>query len=98
MLRISTIESADNGTTLRLEGHLTGPWIAELAAACEQALGARRSLTLDLGEVALIDRPGVALLASLSRRSVALVRYSPFQGEQLRQAAAAQPTTNRTPQ
>ena len=89
MLRISAIESADNGTTLRLEGQLAGPWIEELDRACEHVLVTHRRLTLDLGDVSLIERPGLALLASLSRRSVALVRCSPFQVEQLRQAAAA---------
>ena len=89
MLRISTIESAANGTTLRLEGQLSGPWTDELDRASESILGARRKLTLDLGDVSLIDRPGLSLLASLSRRSVMLVRCSPFQVEQLRQAAAA---------
>ena len=89
MLRISAIESAGNGTTLRLEGQLCGPWIDELDNAVERVLAAHRQLTLDLGDVSLIERPGLALLASLSRRSVALVRCSPFQVEQLRQAAAA---------
>ena len=88
MFRISAIESADNGTTLRLEGQLCGPWIDELDNAVERVLAAHRQLTLDLGDVSLIDRPGLALLASLSRRSVALTRCSPFQVEQLRQAAA----------
>lgn len=89
MLRISTIESADHGTTLHLEGQLVGPWTTELDHACERALRARRHLTLDLADVSLIDRPGLALLASLSRRSVTFVGCSPFQEEQLRQAAAA---------
>ena len=96
MLRISTIESAETGTTLHLEGHLAGPWLAELEHACERILGARRTLTLDLGDVSLIDRPGLAFLASLSHRSVALVRCSPFQEEQLRQAAAALHETTST--
>jgi ABC-type transporter Mla MlaB component len=97
MLRISTHESARNGTTLHLEGQLSGPWIDELEHACERVLGAHRSLTLDLGDVSLIDRPGLALLASLSRRSVALVRCSPFHAEQLRQAGATETATTMLP-
>jgi ABC-type transporter Mla MlaB component len=89
MFRITAIESADKATTLRLEGQLAGPWTPELDLACELVLRAGCQLTLDLGDVSLIDRPGLALLASLSRRSVTLVRCSPFQEEQLRQAAAA---------
>jgi len=88
MLRISVIESAENAATLHLEGQVVGPWTAELGETCERLLGERRRLTLDLGDVSLIDRPGLALLADLSRRSVALVRCSPFHEEQLRQAAA----------
>lgn len=94
MLRISVIESAENGTTLRLEGRLVGPWTAELAQACERSLASHRTLTLDLGDVSLIDRPGVALLASLSRRSVVLARCSPYQSEQVRQLAATHLATN----
>lgn len=93
MLRISVIESAESAVTLHLEGQVVGPWTAELGDTCERLLAERRRLTLDLGDVSLIDRPGLALLAELSRRSVALVRCSPFQVEQLRQAAATDPET-----
>jgi ABC-type transporter Mla MlaB component len=88
MLRISIIESVENATTLHLEGQVAGLWTAELGDACERLLTARRRLTLDLGDVSLIDRPGLTLLAALSRRSVTLARCSPFQEEQLRQTAA----------
>ena len=89
MLRISNIESANGTETLRLEGQIAGAWIAELSDACERALSTGRTLALDLADVSLIDRPGLELLASLSRRAVSLVRCSPFHEEQLRQAAAA---------
>jgi ABC-type transporter Mla MlaB component len=96
MLRISTTESAENGPALRLEGQLAGPWIEELNHACEEILSTGRALTLDLGDVSLIDRPGLALLASLSRRAVVLVGCSPFHTEQLRQAAAIDHETTPT--
>ena len=79
MLRISNIESETDVVTLRLEGQIIGDWISELNGVCEQMLTAGRKVTLDLGDVSLIDRPGLALLASLSQRGVALVRCSPFQ-------------------
>jgi ABC-type transporter Mla MlaB component len=88
MLRISVIKPAENAATLHLEGQIAGPWTAELGEACERLLTERCRLTLDLGDVTLIDRPALALLADLSHRSVALVHCSPFQREQLRQAAA----------
>jgi ABC-type transporter Mla MlaB component len=93
MLRISATTFADNSTTLRLEGHLAGAWIAELRETCDRMLSAGRKVTLDLGDVSLIERSGLDLLASLSRRSVALVRCSPFQEEQLRQAAGSSSKT-----
>ena len=93
MLRISAIESPNNAATLRLEGQLAGAWIAELAAMCERLLAAHHEVTLDLADVSFIDRQGLALLAALSRRSVALVRCSPFQKEQIRQAAPPNITT-----
>jgi ABC-type transporter Mla MlaB component len=93
MLRISATLHADNTTTLRLEGHLAGAWIAELRDACERMLSDGRKVTLDLGDVSLIERPGLDLLASLSRRSVALVHGSPFHEEQLRRAVETSPET-----
>jgi len=99
MLRISTTSSAGSSTTLRLEGHLAGAWIAELQDSCERILASGQTVTLDLGDVSLIERPGFDLLASLSRRSVALVRCSPFQEEQLRRAVAlsSETTTDHEP-
>ncbi|HEY5894620.1 MAG TPA: hypothetical protein VIT91_15465 [Chthoniobacterales bacterium] len=88
MLRISITEFAESAT-LRLEGHLAGAWIAELNDVCDRMLVAGRTVTLDLGDVSLIDRPGFDLLDSLSRRAVLFVRCSPFQEEQLRRTAAA---------
>ena len=93
MLRISTIQSVNGSATMRLEGHIAGAWIAELRDACEGLLAEGRAVTLDLGDVSLIERPGFDLLASLSHRAVALVRCSPFQEEQLRQAVAAHSDT-----
>ena len=70
--------------------------IAELHDACGTLLAAGRRITLDLGDVTLIERPGFELLAALSHRSVVLVGCSPFQEEQLRQAGAVHSETNAT--
>ena len=91
MLIISNSESETDVVTLRLEGQIIGDWISELNGVCEQMLTAGRKVTLDLGDVSLIDRPGLALLASLSQRGVALVRCSPFHEAQLRLASSPQP-------
>jgi anti-anti-sigma regulatory factor len=86
MLRISTISVAKDTATLHLEGHLVGAWVTELRETCEHLLAEGRRVTLDLGDVSFIERPGLDLLASFSRRSVAFVHCSPFQEEQLRRA------------
>jgi ABC-type transporter Mla MlaB component len=91
MLRISTNESEGNVVTLRVEGQIVGAWISELDEACERVLAAGHKVIRDLGDVSLIDRRGLTLLASLSRQAVALVRCSPFQEEQLRLASLSQP-------
>ena len=94
MLRISIDESEGNVVTLRLEGQIIGAWVSELSKACERMLTPGRTVTLDLGDVSLIDRPGLTLLASLSQRGVALQRCSPFQEAQLRLASSPQPHPN----
>lgn len=93
MSKISTNESAGNLVTLQLEEQLIGTWISELNAACEQLLSAGGKITLDLGDVSLIERRGFMLLVSLSKRGVALDRCSPFQQEQLRIAGSSQPNS-----
>jgi ABC-type transporter Mla MlaB component len=97
MLRISTIETAANAVTLRLEGQIAGPWTAELEAACERVLAAGLRLTLDLAEVSLIDRPALTLLAALTQRAVTLAHCSPFHAEQLKQAATGHEITAHRP-
>jgi ABC-type transporter Mla MlaB component len=91
MLRISSNESEGNVVTLRLEGQIVGAWTSELRGACERMLTAGHTVALDLGDVSLIDRPGLTLLASFSRRGVVLERCSPFQEAQLRFASSPQP-------
>jgi ABC-type transporter Mla MlaB component len=92
MLRISVHDSSRHSVILRLEGEIAAEWTTELAATCERVLSAGRRLTLDLGDVSLVDRPGLALLTALSHRAVEFVRCSPFRQEQLRQAATSHPT------
>jgi ABC-type transporter Mla MlaB component len=94
MLRISITQTAGHAAALHLEGQIAGAWTTELDHTCAQLLADALAVTLDLGDVTLIDRAGVALLASLALRGVELVRCSPFQEEQLRLAAAPLRDTN----
>jgi anti-anti-sigma regulatory factor len=88
MLRIS--EVTENGVgpmTLRLEGHVTGPWVGELLRVCTERLGHRRALILDLAGVAFLDSDGIALFGDLASRQVIFRNASPFIAEQLRGVA-----------
>ncbi len=84
MLKISCSKSGDNVQTLRLEGHVSGPWVAELRGVCERLLTQGQPLTLDLAGVSFLDQDGIILLRGLAARHVALINRSPFVAEQLR--------------
>ena len=88
MLRISDLESSREAVTLRLEGQLIGPWVEELRRSCDRVLTGGGSLTLDLSEVAFIDRKGLALLQALQGRQVALINCSPFVAQQIKGGTA----------
>ena len=84
MLRISEMSESGNGAALRLEGELMGPWVREVKKACEPFLGNDDRLTLDLADVSIVDREGIALLRELKRAEVRMVNCSPFLNEQLK--------------
>jgi ABC-type transporter Mla MlaB component len=84
MLRIVALETPDDGAMLSLEGRLIGPWVGELRQSCEGILGTGATLTLDLAEVAFVDRPGVRLLKHLVDGGVAVVNCPAFVAEQLK--------------
>jgi hypothetical protein len=83
VLKIVTIGSEVNGTVLRLEGQIIGPWVDVLQRTCDRLLGAS-PLALDLSDVSFVERRGVELLRSLGTRGVPLLRCSPFVAEQLK--------------
>jgi hypothetical protein len=84
MLRIASADRPGSGATLRLEGRVMGPWVDELRRACQGALVSGSPLSLDLHEVAFVDREGLELLRSLVDVGVAVVNCPPFVHEQLR--------------
>jgi hypothetical protein len=81
VLKIETKESGPGWTVLRLEGQILGPWIDELALACQRLTGA---VELDLAEVTFVERRGVELLRALAARDVTLRHCTPFVAELLR--------------
>jgi hypothetical protein len=68
MLRISHESTADT-TVLRLEGRLSGPWVAEARTGWKAAAAApdRRPLVVDLRDVLTVDAGCRALLAEMQR-------------------------------
>ena len=79
------METSHAGETLRLEGHLGGPWVDELRVCCDRVLAEGRRLTLDLSGVSFIAHEGVGLLRALQSAHVKLENCSPFVALQLDQ-------------
>ena len=71
MLRI-TIQTDAIGTTLELEGRLTGPWVEELRDCWERARKGEREVTVSLKAVTFIDGAGKTLLMLMHRHGVKL--------------------------
>ncbi len=86
MLRISVLDSSKGLRVFRLEGLVIGRWVEELRDLCQGALDRDEQVTVDLNGVSYVDRKGLALLASLKDRKVALTNPQPFVAELLRTA------------
>jgi ABC-type transporter Mla MlaB component len=76
MLRITHAHGHNSVSTLKLEGKLLGPWVAELARSCNELPGSPACLCLDLSAVTFVDGAGVALLRDLLGRGVTLAACS----------------------
>ena len=76
MLRITVLDELQ---TLKLEGRLAGPWVAELEKCWQRMTGAhRRPLTVDLDGVTFIDEAGKSLLQHLADQGTALKAAAPL--------------------
>lgn len=84
MLRISVLDSSNGLKVYRLEGMVIGRWVIELQELCEDALGRRQEVVVDLSDVSYVDREGIALLLRLRNRKVALTNPQPFVAELLK--------------
>ncbi len=87
MLKISQIGVSNPSVTLKLEGRVVGPWVAELRRICEPLLAEDRALKLDLVEVSYVDAEGVAALNGFKSRGVKLKNCSPFVEQQIKTPA-----------
>jgi len=83
MLRITQARDHDSIWTLRLEGKLLGPWVAELARSCAELPCPADRLRLDLLTVTFVDEAGVALLRELIGRGATLTACSGLVAELL---------------
>lgn len=86
MLKISQPHGASHTVTLKLEGRIVGPWVAELQQVCEAHMTGDSHVKLDFGDVTFADRGGLALLLCLQTRGVRFLNCSPFLEEELRTA------------
>ena len=78
MLRI-TVQNADDELQLKLEGKLSGPWVAELEECWRAAatkLGSRR-LSVDLTSVTCVDAAGKYLLALMCKSGARFLTAGP---------------------
>jgi hypothetical protein len=84
MIRVTVVEATPESARVRVEGRLTGPWVAELQRSCEvNALSDGIELNLDVGDLAFVDAAGIELLRSLRDRGVNLLRVPPLVAGQL---------------
>lgn len=84
MLRITAKNGTGERQSLRLEGRVVGPWVAELTRRCEAIRGAGHGLELEMAGVSFLDRDAVRLLRSLIEQGVDVRCCSAFVCEQLR--------------
>jgi hypothetical protein len=73
MLKISHVNDHESIPTLKVEGKLRGPWVAELERACSDSRG---RLRLDLSAVTFADHAGVELLRGLLAHGVTVAACS----------------------
>ena len=84
MLKIEHSHAGEEFAGLKLEGQVIGPWVEEVRRLSEQILASGAALTIDLSEVAFIDREGVELLRALKARGGVALKSSGFVAEQLK--------------
>jgi hypothetical protein len=86
MIRVTVVEATLDSTRLRVEGRLTGPWLAELQQSCDvNSLSDGLKLDLDIGDLSFVDDAGLELLKSLRGRGVNLLRVPPLVAGRLRE-------------
>lgn len=78
MLRISRVELAGAGLCLKVEGRLSGDWVALLEGELAEASRGAASLSLDLAAVDFASVQATEMLRAATARGVRVVACSPF--------------------
>ena len=83
MLRITRIDGQESQQTLKLEGKLLEPWVAEVLNVCTPTNGQSGRTNLDLSGLTFVDQAGAKLLKDLMLRGIAVTACSGFVAELL---------------
>src|SRR5260370_16380225 len=75
MLRITETDVTVDGTKLRLDGKMAGPWVPVLKLLCDPILAKGQQIQVDCVGVSSLDNDGIALLQG---EGVTLVNCSAF--------------------
>ena len=78
MLMITRSDRSDLTRTLKLQGKLLEPWIAELESACGEFLVSPERVCLDLCDLTFVDAAGAECLAGLIRDGAKVIGCSAF--------------------
>jgi ABC-type transporter Mla MlaB component len=73
MLRITETDVTVDGTKLRLDGKLVGPWVREMRLVCDPILAKGQQFQIGCSGVSSLDSDGIALLQTLQGEGVTLV-------------------------
>jgi hypothetical protein len=83
MLKITRIGGENSALTLKLEGKLLEPWVAELLKASTLANGFASRIRLDLADLMYVDKAGAIALKELIGRGYSVSACSGYVAELL---------------
>lgn len=78
MLRISRVDQPPEGVCLKVEGRLSGDWVALLESELAEAGRTTISLSLDLAAVDFASVAATEMLRAAAASGVRIVACSPF--------------------
>ena len=85
MLRITKIKENGSPLTLKLEGAVTGEWVALLDQECRAVIGRNKTVRLDFLKVTYMDDHGMEMIRKLPDQSIKIINAPAFIEELLQQ-------------